>query len=298
MPISDKILKEPTNDWGGPWTEKKLEAFSKYVSAYLTIMKLYPYWKTIYFDGFAGSGIRKKQRKSDLYQQLKITPGEDHVYKGSAERVLKLKNDHSFDFYYFIDTNEASLNKLEIKLKNLPEVPADKLNFKSGDCNHYILELARALKSNKYAALVLLDPFGMQIKWESIASLKSTRTDIWILVPTGVIVNRLLDKNCEIKQIKKLESFFGLSELEIKDIFYKKEKQTTLFGEEEIINKVTRPIEQIAKIYTQKLKTIWTYVTEEPLILLNSRSVPIFHFIFASNNKNATKIAGQIIKSG
>ena len=71
-------------------------------------MKLYPYWKTIYFDGFAGSGNRKEQRKSDLYQQLKITPEEDHVYKGSAERVLKLENDHSFDFYYFIDTNEAS----------------------------------------------------------------------------------------------------------------------------------------------------------------------------------------------
>jgi three-Cys-motif partner protein len=292
-----EAVQESQSDWGGPWTEKKLNAFTKYVVAYLTIMKKNPYWKTIYFDGFAGSGNRKEQCKSDLYQQLKITPEEDHVYKGSAERVLKLKNDYSFDFYYFVDTNEESLNKLEIKLKNLAEASAEKLNFKSGDCNHWILELAKALKSNKYAALVFLDPFGMQINWDSIASLKNTRSDIWILVPTGVIVNRLLDRNCELKQINKLESFFGLSEIEIKDVFYKKEKQITLFGEEEIIRKITRPIEQIAKIYAQKLKTIWTYVTEEPLILLNSRGVPIFHFIFASNNVYGVKIADQIIKS-
>lgn len=57
---------EPPGEWGGPWTEKKLEAFSKYVWSYLTIMKKFPYWKTIYFDGFAGSGTREKQVNSDL----------------------------------------------------------------------------------------------------------------------------------------------------------------------------------------------------------------------------------------
>ncbi len=31
-------VKEPKNYWGGNWTEEKLEAFEKYVDAYLTIM--------------------------------------------------------------------------------------------------------------------------------------------------------------------------------------------------------------------------------------------------------------------
>ena len=50
-----KILpvQEPSEHWGGPWTEKKLNAFSKYVNAYLTILKAYPHWQTIYFDGFS-----------------------------------------------------------------------------------------------------------------------------------------------------------------------------------------------------------------------------------------------------
>jgi hypothetical protein len=71
---------------------------------------------------------------------------------------------------------------------------------------------------NKYAALIFLDPFGMQINWDSIASLKETRSDIWILVPTGVIVNRLLDKKGNLKSIDKLESFFGLSGEEVNNL--------------------------------------------------------------------------------
>ena len=160
-----------------------------------------------------------------------------------------------------------------------------------------LLKLSETMKksSNKYAALVLLDPFGMQIRWDSIASLKDTRSDIWILIPTGVIVNRLLDSKCELKSIKKLTSFFGLSEEEIKNYFYKKENHSTLFGEEEIIKKVNDPIKKISKIYVDQLKTIWKYVTEKPMKLINSKNVPIFHFVFASNNQNAVKIAKQII---
>lgn len=297
MTKESNVLNETGPEWGGPWTEKKLTAFSKYVSSYLTIMKKNPYWKTIYFDGFAGNGNRKEKCNSPLFEQLKISIQEDHVYKGSAERVLKIKNDSSFDHYYFVDSNEGSLKKLEIILRNLPDIDVRKLNFKPGDCNKWLFELSKALKTGKYAGLVLLDPFGMQISWEAIASLKGTRSDVWILVPTGVIVNRLLNRNGELKHVEKLQSFFGLPEEAIRNLFYTKEIQSTLFGEEEITNKIIRPIEKIAKVYICQMKGIWNNVTDDPLILCNSRGVPIFHFIFASNNQFAAKIAGQIIKS-
>ena len=125
--------------------------------------------------------------------------------------------------------------------------------------------------------------------------MKGTRSDVWILVPTGVIVNRLLNKNGELKHIAKLQSFFGLTEEEIKTYFYRKENQTTLFGEMEIIEKINDPIQKISELYVQRLKTIWSHVTEQPLRLLNSRGIPIYHFVFASNNQSAVKIAKQII---
>jgi hypothetical protein len=57
-----------------------------------------------------------------------------------------------------------------------------------------------------------------------------------------------------------------------------------------------KPIEKIAELYIEQLKTIFDYVTEKPLVLYNTRNTPIFHFACASNNQTAIKIASQIIK--
>jgi hypothetical protein len=89
--------------------------------------------------------------------------------------------------------------------------------------------------------------------------------------------------------------FFGLSPGEIKQYFYRYESENTLFGEQEVIKKVMKPIEAIADVYSSRLRSIWNYVTDRPLILDNSKGVPLFHLVFASNNVNAVKIAGDII---
>jgi three-Cys-motif partner protein len=295
--INEKnMVCEPQAEWGGSWTNKKLDAFGKYVSAYLTIMRKNPYWETAYFDGFAGCGDRKNSTNTELYQELLITDEEESLYQGAAERVLDLKNGLSFSYYYFIDTDSESLDKLKAKLSKFQN-DRKPFQFRQGDCNEHISALAKAMKdpSKKLASLVLIDPFGMHIDWKSIEELKDTKTDIWILIPTGVIVNRLLDKKGELTNFHKLESFFGLSIDEIKEIFYKTKIEETLFGVSETTAKINKPIEKIAELYTERLKTIWNYVIEKPLMLENSRGVPIFHFVFASNNETARKIASQII---
>jgi hypothetical protein len=71
----------------------------------------------------------------------------------------------------------------------------------------------------------------------------------------------------------------------------------TLFREDEIIIKVSQPIEKIARLYVERMKTIWQHVTEEPLVLKNRNGCPIFHVVFASNNQHAKKIAKQIIQN-
>lgn len=134
-----------------------------------------------------------------------------------------------------------------------------------------------------------------QVNWESIEKLKSKRVDLWVLLPSGVIINRFLDKKGKLIFSKNLQSFFGLSIDELKKHFYKIEEQETLFGIEEKEIKVPDAISKIAKLYVERLKTIFKQVTEEPLKLLNSKNVSIYHFVFASNNEAAVKIASQII---
>ncbi len=92
------------------------------------------------------------------------------------------------------------------------------------------------------------------------------------------------------------ENFFGIEEDKIRQHFYKKNKSNTLFGEGEEMRKITEPVEKVALLYCERLKTIWEYVTEKPLVLMNNKNAPIYHFVFASNNKIALKIAKDIIR--
>lgn len=294
-------MKNENKNWGGIWTEQKLEAFEKYVHAYLTIMlkqrETHNGWpqNIIYFDGFAGCGYRNiiQNNNNDTltFSELEIDDEEINVYKGSAERVVKL--DKKFDEYYFIDVEKDALDKLKNKIepyfdKNL------KYKFLQKDINDALNEFSNYLDKSK-AALILLDPFGMQLNWDSLEKLIGKRVDVWILLPSGVIINRLLDKKGNLKNIDRLKRFFGLSEDEIRNEFYNKKIQKTLWDEGETTQKISEPIQQIANLYIKRLKTIWDFVTEEPLKLYNSRNVPIYHFVFASNKEIARKIAGDII---
>ena len=292
-------MKKIDKSWGGSWTEQKLQAFEKYVNAYLTIMlnqrRKFNGWPQtiIYIDGFAGCGDRFFTKDQDTlsFSELNIDESEIKVYKGSAERVVKL--DKKFDEYYFIDTDENALNKLKTKIEPHFDEKS-KYVFWQKDINAALIESSNYLDNSK-VALILLDPFGMQLNWESIEKFKNKRVDVWILLPSGVIINRLLDRQGNLKNINKLESFFGITRDEIQKEFYESKKENTLFGEIEINHKVHNAIEKIAELYIKRLKTIWDYVTEKPLVLYNNRNVPIYHFVFASNNKTAKNIASQII---
>lgn len=291
-------VSAPKIGWGGNWTEIKLEAFENYVNAYLTIMNAqkekYNGWPTtVYFDGFAGSGERfsVSKEENNLFSDYLIKE-ELEVYKGSAERVLSLNQ--KFDFYYFVDNDKASINLLEKKLTE-KGIASTNCNFISDDVNIQLEKLSKFI-SDKKAALVMLDPFGMQIDWLSIEKLKDKRIDLWILIPSGVIINRFLDRKGRLIFSNKLQSYFGLSEDEIRKRFYETEKVDTLFGSEDVLTKPNDSVTKIAELYIEKLNNIWKYVSHEPLRLYNTKKVPIYHFVFASNNQTALKIANQIIE--
>jgi hypothetical protein len=118
----------------------------------------------------------------------------------------------------------------------------------------------------------------MQINWDATKQLKGTRSDVWILIPAGVAINRLLDKKKQLANKEKLEKFFGLSIDIIEGKFYKSSNEETLFGKEEITKKIKNPIDKIIDIYVKQLRTVWTYVTENPLVLTNSKTVRFFIF--------------------
>lgn len=158
--------------------------------------------------------------------------------------------------------------------------------------------MAKYLKDNtNYRALAFIDPYGMSVNWESIYALKDLGVDLWILVPTGLGINRLLKNNGEISDawLTKLEKFLGLSREKIKDHFYKKEITNTLFGEEVKINKEKGTVSKAGELYKQRLGTVFKYVTD-PFVMRNSTNSIMYHFMMATNNSQALKIANEVIK--
>ena len=300
--------------WGGPWTEQKLDCFTRYVKAYLTIMNAYRekyHWKLLYFDGFAGCGDRKLQEDAldktiDIFGDQNVDEMDINLYQGAAERVVRLEQEMAgFDFYYFSDKYEDNLTRLELKLAGY-NTKGRKI-FRANDANVETKNLAQAMKrdaetpqsvSHPYhlKTLCLLDPFGMSIDWETIEQLAGKSLDLWILVPTGSIISRLIKNDGSLMFPKTLERFFGLPQEQITERFYTKTYEPNLFGEEtEKVVKTKNVIAEIANLYCEQLGTLFPYVTNEPLVLYNRNNVPIFHFVCASFNKTAVKIAQEII---
>ena len=273
------------NKFGGEWTIQKIDIVVDYAKAYLTIMNKYPQFKTIYFDGFAGSG--------DIYRNDKI---DFEIIKGAAIRILEVNEPKPFDIYYFVELDEKNRNELK---KSVHEKFSEKNSYVvCEDCNKKLDDMSSFLKTHpNHKVLAFIDPYGMSLKWSSIEVLKNLGIDLWILVPTGIGINRLLKNNGDISEswLNKLEISLGMSHTEIKKYFYKQRTVQTLFGNETLVEKEKDTIKKIAELYKKRLKEVFKFASEA-LPLKNSTGSIMYHFMMATNNASAFKIANDIIK--
>ncbi len=278
------------NTFGGNWTENKIEILVEYAKAYLTIMNVHATqygWKLMYFDGFAGSGL--------------IVQGKDENRKeivGAARRIIEIEEPRPFDEYYFVEMNDGNFKDLEQNTKLA--FPTKAIHPVKEDCNKKLKDLADFLltpKGKSYKILAYIDPCGMQLQWEAIERLKGLSVDVWILVPTGMGVNRLLKNDGNISEawLQKLELFLGIDGESIKAYFYKEQQVLTLFGTETVTNKEEKAIKKSSELYRTRLSTVFNFVSET-YVLKTASNVTLFHFLMASNNPNAVKIANGIIK--
>ena len=273
------------NQFGGNWTEQKIEMVVAYAKAYLVIMNKYPQFKPLYFDGFAGSGDIYKTEETDL-----------DTIKGAAIRILEIDDPKVFDTYYFVEKDEKNKKELEKSINQ--KFPGRKTHVVSEDCNTKLLSMADYLKKHSSCrVLAFIDPYGMSVDWSSIASLKNLGIDLWILVPTGMGINRLLKNDGKISDawLEKLERFLGLKKEFILNHFYKESKRLTLFGEETIVEKEQNAIQKAGILYRERLNTIFKFVSES-FVMRNSTNSIMYHFMMATNNASALKIANDVIK--
>lgn len=178
----------------GSWGIHKYKLVSLYNELFSTGMK--KKWdKRVYIDLFAGAG------KARIKESGKVVLGSP---------LLALSAPDPFDRYIFCENNPELMEALRERVRrNFPE--AD-VQFVSGDCNEQIdsilAEIPQRSKGLKVLTFCFVDPFSLNIHFNTIRTLASYRMDFLILLMLMDPMrneNRYMDENSD-----RIDLFLGL----------------------------------------------------------------------------------------
>lgn len=193
--------------FGGDWTSTKLDVLTRYLTAYTVALNDKPSsthpFKKAYIDAFAGTGYRTSRGDQASKASLNLDlpdladAGPQRLLDGSARLALKIQP--RFDRYIFIERNKDRVQQLEALKAEFLEL-APRITIKRGDANREIRKLCERNWSS-HRAVLFLDPYGMQVEWDTIVAVAQTRAiDLWLLFPLGVGVNRLVTRSGDIPE--------------------------------------------------------------------------------------------------
>ncbi|MBN8545102.1 MAG: three-Cys-motif partner protein TcmP [Ignavibacteria bacterium] len=278
--------------FGGNWTITKLRTLNDYLEAYKKIfdknLKAQSF-TTHYIDAFAGKGdlVFEDSIEGNLFEM------EAH-YPGSAKIALDIKS--PFHHYHFIEKDRSRCQKLE-ELKRQYAWAKDRVHIYNGDCTQELTKILKSFHITKDRAVIFLDPFGMHVEFDLLKTIAKTKmVDLWILVPHAVGFMRQLQKDGEIiDSVRgKLDRVFG--ETDWFEKFYKEYSVENLFGEEETILIKAVNEKELIEYYVSRLGEIFHKVAPNPLILKNTKNIPIFALCFAASNEKGSETAINIAR--
>ena len=186
-------------------TTEKLEYFRKYIGAYLKATKRLPI--KYYIDAFAGTGkcILCGEKCNSKGGIRCIKCGKGKIINGSS--IISLKTKDQFDGYIFIELDDSNIKKLEKFVAD--ETNAEifkKVRIKKGDSNILLKQIYKHI-SQYTGCLILLDPEGPELFWETIEYLsKIKKVELLIVYPYDMSLVRLTKAYGE-----KLDKFYGTS---------------------------------------------------------------------------------------
>ncbi len=301
--MMDSPASSDRHDFGGKWTDDKLLRLKKYLLAYTTIFDRNAgarSFSTTYVDAFAGTGYRTEQKSKCGEAEFELGYADteaDTLYKGSARIALEIQP--PFKKYIFIDKDRNRARELTILAHQFREDNGH-IEIRHQEATEFFTEWCANSNWRKNRAVVFLDPYGMQVEWDLLASIARTEAiDLWLLFPLGIGVNRLLPRN-ELPPTNwatRLTKLFGTDEWLAE--FYRIDPQGELFVEEPSVQK-TASFNRITRYYVRRLRELFPGVADNPLPLYNSKNNPMFLLCFACSNKKgattAVRIAQHVLK--
>jgi len=258
----------------GYWSEIKLDIIKDYASAYSKILAAQenPKFYHIYIDAFAGPGVH-----------IKRSTGE--FIKGSPVNAILVKP--PFCEYHLIDLDQKKI----ALLKEIVEGRAD-VHVHEGDGNDILLKnvFTRVLFKDYRRGLCLLDPYGLDLKWEVIQTAGQMGSiDMFLNFPVADINRNVLWRNPEgvdSADIDRMAAFWG--DTSWREIAYTTE--LSLFRFKEKVDNET-----VAEGFRKRLLKVAGFKhVPKPMPMRNSRGVIVYYLFFASQKPVAMNIVEAI----
>ena len=255
-----------------------------------------------YIDAFAGTGYREIRDKGasgkPLFPELEDDEVRGKLLDGSAR--IALRTEPSFDRFTFIESDPRKAQELQ---KLHEEFPSKDIHIYAEEANRKVQALCSESWYRRRAVL-FLDPFGMQVSWQTLEAVAGTKCiDVWLLFPLGVAVNRLLRRDREIAEpmCQRLDFMFG--DRSWMDAFYKetaptKSIQAALFDKEPELESPSKAgFAAIEDYFKMRLRSIFAGVASNSVWLRNSKNIPLYQLFFMVGNEKGAPVALRIAES-
>jgi three-Cys-motif partner protein len=251
-----------THFFGGAHTEIKLEIVSAYAKAFQTALKYQPF-ETWYIDPFAGTGDRtEKQTAGGILEGAPVHEVEVS-HAGSAKLALDITP--HFDHYRFAETKPAHVEALR---ELAAQYPGRDIKILRGDGNECVKRIisnslwAGSKTGWKQRGIVFLDPYGMQVRWETLRLIAETaRLDVWFLFAAKAVRQQLgpsLERVDEGKAAA-LDRFFG--EPNWRDEFFRPITEIGLFGEVTETAEASVNLQAIGQYARKRFENVFCWVS-------------------------------------
>ncbi|MES0074682.1 three-Cys-motif partner protein TcmP [Mesorhizobium sp. M0058] len=296
-------MSDPTHFFGTADTEIKLSLVREYLETYTKALrgKFRRLW---YFDAFAGTGtwsVKIPGKEADF-----LTEGyPERVEQRRGSATIAIDIEPRFDKIFLMD----ALPKHVAALMALREAHSDRdILVLAGDANKLIPDALRAADWRSTRAVMFLDPYGMQVEWETLQAIANTKAvDVWYLFSLSGLY-RQAARNIEAVDPTKRRA---LTRMLGTDAWEQELYSSVDQGQHDIFSGLEQPeirqrhadVAGLEAYVRRRLLTIFPLVLE-PFALPVRRRPQLFSLFFAVSNDDpralglARKFGSHILKRG
>ena len=266
--------------WGF-WTQSKLQILEDYLAAFLTASSTKAKG-AVYLDAFAGEGAGR----------ARLT---DEEFDGSARIAASATagNGSGFQFSYlrFVELNSTRADEIRAEFRR--DFPGRDIDVVPGDCNVEIPNLLAAMPIDLtwYPTFAFLDPFGIELHWQTIQALadhkrqRTYKVELFMLfaAPAIMRIAGLTPEKAVPDAENRLARLFGCWNWEP---IVQARREGAIGGDQ--------AREAFVNLMRWRLAHDLGYQRTHVLEFKNTHGVPIYHMVFASDHNAGDRIMANL----